>query len=79
MRIYSLKEQYEFSLKLLSILMPTVSSIFIFSGICILFVKTIWWVGLVFIGIGLLTLLEYYFIRKYAKKKIKELNRRRIW
>lgn len=78
MRIYSLKDQYELSLKLLSILMPTVSSIFIFIGICILFVKAIWWVGLIFIGIGLLTLLEYYFIRKYIKKKIKELNMRRI-
>ena len=57
----SLKEQYETSLKYLTGVM-IVSSIFIvFIGLGILSSKSVWWIGLILIGIGLLTLLEYYF------------------
>ena len=74
----SLKEQYETSLKYLTGVM-IVSSIFIvFIGLGILSSKSVWWIGLILIGIGLLILLEYYFIRKYILKKLMEIEKKSI-
>lgn len=74
MKTYTLKEQYELSLKSLSLVMPISSLFLIIIGICILPIKTVWWGGLILIGIGGLVLLECYFICKFIKKKIKELE-----
>lgn len=74
MKTYTLKEQYELSLKSLSLVMPISSLFLIIIGICILSIKTVWWGGLILIGIGGLVLLEYYFICKFIKKKIKQLE-----
>ncbi len=56
-----MKEQYEKSLKYLTAVMIVSSIFFVFIGLGILSSKSVWWIGLILIGIGLLTLLEYYF------------------
>lgn len=74
----SLKEQYETSLKYLTAVMIVSSIFFVFIGLGILSSKSVWWIGLILIGIGLLTLLEYYFIRKYILKKLMEIEKKSI-
>ena len=74
----SLKEQYETSLNYLTFVMIVASILFIFVGLGILSSKSIWWIGLIIISIGLLTLLEYYFIRKYILKKLMDIEKKSI-
>lgn len=71
----TLKEQYEFTLKMQTISMPIAALAFVIMGIvfCIKFTAVIW-VGLILIGLGIGTIGLYFALRAYIKKKIAQLE-----
>lgn len=78
MKDWNLLEQYKFSLKMLTIWMPTISVLIILTGIVVaIIMKKFFWVGLIIIGFGLLLLGEYFLIRKYILKKINYLTNKK--
>lgn len=76
MKIKTLEEQYTLSYKRLSIIMPIASIFFITSGILLgIFLRDIFWCGLILIGIGILTIVGFVLIRKYIFNKINSLKK----
>jgi len=71
----TLKEQYEFALKVQTIAMPIAALAFVVMGIvfCIKFTAVLW-VGLILIGLGLGVIGLYFGLRAYVKKKIAQLD-----
>ncbi|MDE7213249.1 MAG: hypothetical protein K2N42_01560, partial [Anaeroplasmataceae bacterium] len=75
MKIKTLEDQYILSYNLLKVVMPLASIIFLITGVVLaIALKEVWWGGLILIGIGGLTLVEFIFIRKYLLKKIDQLK-----
>lgn len=71
----TLLDQYKFSLKVIGVSMPILSAAMILTGIIISIVmREVFWVGLIITAIGLLTILEFFLIRKYLVKKIAQLQ-----
>ena len=75
MKINSLLDQYELSLKTTSISMPLGAIIFIVGGIiaCIKY-SQIFWVGIILGVLGVIEIVMFVFIRRYLLKKIAELK-----
>lgn len=74
MKIKTLLDQYEFSLKTYNVLMPITIAFWVIASI-VAFVKyPDAWLGLIFLALGGVTALMFVLIRKYLKKKIKELR-----
>ena len=75
MKIKTLEDQYILSYNLLKVVMPLASIVFFIAGVVLaIALKEVWWCGLILIGIGGLTLVEFIFIRKYLLKKIDQLK-----
>ncbi len=75
MEVKSLSEQYIFSYNLLKVVMPLLSLVWILAGIVLsISLKEVFWVGLILIGVGGLTILEFIFIRKFLLNKINQLK-----
>lgn len=71
----TLLDQYKFSFKVIGVSMPILSAAMILTGIIISIVmREVFWVGLIITAIGLLTILEFFLIRKYLVKKIAQLQ-----
>lgn len=76
MKVRTLEEQYMFSYKLLSIVMPIASIFFISIGILLsVLLKEVFWCGLILVGIGIMTIVGLVFIRKYILKKVNQLKK----
>ena len=74
-KTYTLLEQYEFSLKTISLSMPLVAVVLAVVGIVVCIVRpAITWVGILFIGLGVVTVAMYLFLRWYMLKRINELE-----
>lgn len=74
-KTYSLSEQYEFSLKTISIGMPLCAIILVVAGIvCCIMEQVATWVGILLISLGVLVVAMYIFMRKYMLKRIDELK-----
>ena len=73
-----LKYQYEYALKNISIMLPIFAMLFFIIGAVLIFtfINSFWWIGLIFIGVGLLTLTWFFVMRAYIKAKIVALNER---
>lgn len=71
-----MKNQYEFALKYMSIIMPIFAGLIIAVGIALIFVMrdSFWWIGLIFAGVGLLTIGWLFIMRAYIKGKMQALN-----
>ena len=71
-----LKNQYEFALKNMSVIMPIFAALFEIIGIVLTFVflNSFWWMGLIFIGMGLLTLGWFFLVRAFIKAKMIALS-----
>ncbi len=75
MKIKTLEEQYIFSYNILKVAMPLFSLVWIVSGsVLAIFLKEVFWVGLILIGVGGLIILEFLFIRKFLLNKINQLK-----
>ncbi|MCI9183135.1 MAG: hypothetical protein HFG90_07770 [Acholeplasmatales bacterium] len=75
MKIKTLEEQYIFSYNILKVAMPLFSLVWIVSGsVLAIFLKEVFWVGLILIGVGGLIILEFIFIRKFLLNKINQLK-----
>lgn len=75
MKVKTLLEQYIFSYNLLKAVMPLLSLVFIVAGIVLaISLKEVFWVGLILIGVGGLTILEFILIRKFLLNKINQLK-----
>lgn len=75
MKVKTLLEQYIFSYNLLKVAMPLLSVGWILAGIVLaISLKEVFWVGLILIGVGGLTILEFIFIRKFLLNKINQLK-----
>ena len=75
MKIKTLEEQYIFSYNILKVAMPLFSLVWIVSGsVLAIFLKEVFWVGLILIGGGGLIILEFIFIRKFLLNKINQLK-----
>ncbi len=73
MEVKTLSEQYIFSYNLLKVVMPLLSLVWILAGIVLsISLKEVFWVGLILIGVGGLTILEFIFIRKFLLNKINQ-------
>lgn len=73
----TLLDQYKFSFKVIGVSMPILSAAMILTGIIISIVmREVFWVGLIITAIGLLTILEFFLIRKYLVKKIAQLQQK---
>ena len=73
-----LNNQYKFALRNMSIIMPIFAGLFAVIGIVLtlVFINSFWWMGLIFIGMGLLTLCWFVVIRTFIKAKIVALSER---
>ena len=76
MKIKSLLEQYEFSLKCLTVSMPIAAAIFVIAGIVTLikYINSMSWFCLIFFGLAAMVIVEYFVIRRYMLKKIAQLK-----
>lgn len=75
MRVKTLLEQYIFSYNLLKVVMPLLSVVLIVAGIVLaISLKEVFWVRLILVGVGGLTILEFIFIRKFLLNKINQLK-----
>ncbi len=75
MKNFTLLEQYKFTKKVYDIVMPLISVIlFIVAVIMFIIRSNIPWLGIIFIGMAVLTIVIYFCIRKYLNKKITELE-----
>ena len=75
MKVKTLEEQYIFSYNILKVAMPLFSLVFIVEGIVLaIFLKEVFWVGLILIGVGGLIILEFIFIRKFLLNKINQFK-----
>ena len=75
MKIKTLEEQYIFSYNILKVAMPLFSLVWIVSGsVLAIFLKAVFWVGLILIDVGGLIILEFIFIRKFLLNKINQLK-----
>lgn len=74
MKVRTLLEQYEFSLKTYNVSMPITIAFGVIASI-VAFVKApVFWLGLIFLSLAGVTALMYVLIRKYLKKRIQELQ-----
>ena len=71
-----LNNQYKFALRNMSIAMPMFSALFAIIGIVLtfVFINSFWWIGLIFIGMGLLTLGWFFLVRAFIKAKMVALS-----
>ncbi|MEG1528651.1 MAG: hypothetical protein RR248_05370 [Clostridia bacterium] len=75
MKDLSLLEQYEFSLKMLSIVMPILAVIMVIIGIILsIALQKVFWVGLIIVAIGLGVFVLFVLIRKFLIWKINGLK-----
>ncbi len=75
MRNFTLLERYKFAQKVYGIAMPLISVIlFIVAVIMFIIRPNIPWLGVIFLVMTVLTIVIYFFIRKYLNKKITELE-----
>lgn len=75
MKSTSLLDVYKLNRKVLGITMPVFAVLWVIAAVIVWVVlPEIWWIGLVFLAMSILTLLIYIFIRKFINKKIKELE-----
>lgn len=67
-----LENQYKFSLKFMTIIMPIFIGLIILIGIVLscVYANSVWWMGLIFIGVGLLMLTWFFIVRTIIKSKI---------
>lgn len=73
----NLKQQYEFSLKILTILMPISAVFFVVMGIVFCFkLGQLFYFAFIFFGISAMVLGMFFFIRAYIKKKLSEIEKR---
>lgn len=73
--INTLLEQYELSLKSISIGMPLGAIIFIAAGIIFgIKYSQVFWIGIILGALGLLDIVMFVFIRRYILKRITELK-----
>lgn len=75
MKIKTLLDQYKFSLKTYDIMMPITIIFWVIAGIVAFVLNPVWWLGLIFIALGAICSVMYALIRKYLKRKIKELQK----
>ena len=55
--------------------MPIAAVSFVISAIVVMIITPkFWWFGLIFLGIAALVIIEFFFIRRYIDKKIRELS-----
>lgn len=74
MKHFTLLEQYKFVKKAYGIAMPLISLIFFVIAVVMFFkYSNMIWPGFIFLGIAIMVLIIYIFIRKYLNKKIIEL------
>lgn len=75
MKVKTLEEQYIFSYNILKVAMPLFSLVWIVAGIVLaISFKEIFWMGLIFIGVGGLIILEFIFMRKFLLNKINQFK-----
>lgn len=73
----NLKQQYEFSLKILTILMPISAVFFVVMGIVFCFkLGQFFYFAFIFFGISAIVLGMFFFIRAYIKSKILEIDKK---
>lgn len=78
MKIKSLLEQYQASLKAFNITMPIAATIFFVAGLINVFKPSpSLWLGIMFIGLGLVFVVIFLVATKYLRKVIKELQEER--
>ena len=75
MKIKTLLDQYKLSLKVYNVSMPMFIAVWVIASIVAFVEYPVAWLGLVFLSIGGLTALMFVLIRKYLKKKIRELDK----
>ncbi len=77
MKKITLLEHYKFTKKIYSFAMPLISLAFFVMSIVTFFkYSNMIWSGFIFLGIAIMVLVIYIFIRKYLNKKIIELESR---
>lgn len=56
-------------------MMPITIIFWVIAGIVAFVLNPVWWLGLIFIALGAICSVMYALIRKYLKRKIKELQK----
>lgn len=74
MKYKALSEQYEASLKSLTVSMPLSAVLFVIAGIwqLIKYIDSIFWISFIFFGIAAIVIVMYFILRKYLRRKIAE-------